>query len=145
MLAPALTVIVAVAIYPLVSSLALSLQEWRLNRSPGPTGFVGLQQYLRAFSDAAFLNSILVTVEFTILSVAMTIVLGLAIALILQKRTRLNLLVRSILIFPYAVSAVLKGFSFKFMLDQNYGIIQLMIQSLIPALKDFIWLGTPFW
>lgn len=145
MLAPAMLAIVAVAIYPMLSSLGLSFQEWRFNRSPVPSGFVGLHQFQRAFSDAAFLNSVTVTTEFTILSVSMTIVLGLAIALILQERSRTNLLVRSILIFPYAVSAVLKGFSFKFMLDQNYGILQLIIQTLIPPLKGYIWLGTPFW
>ena len=82
---------------------------------------------------------------FTILSVAMTIVIGLAMALILQKPTRLNLVVRSVLIFPFAVSAVLKGFSFRFMLNEHYGILELIIATLIPPLEDFVWLADPVW
>lgn len=145
LLAPALVTIVAVAIYPLVRSFLLSFQDWRFNKSPAPTGFVGLEQYLYAFTDRIFINSVVVTVEYTVLSVAMTIALGLAVALILQKPTRMNLLVRSVLIFPYAVSAVLKGFSFRFMLNEQYGILQLIIKTLIPPLAGFVWLADPFW
>lgn len=145
LLAPALVTILAVAIYPLVRSFLLSFQDWRFNKSAVPTGFVGLEQYLYAFRDRIFINSVVVTVEYTVLSVAMTIALGLAVALILQKPTRMNLLVRSVLIFPYAVSAVLKGFSFRFMLNEQYGIIQLIIKTLIPSLAGFVWLANPFW
>lgn len=145
LLVPALLTIVAVAIYPMVSSFALSFQDWRFNRSASPTGFVGLDQYAYAFSDRIFKNAVAITFNYTVLSVAMTIVLGLAVALILQKPTRINLMVRSVLIFPYAVSAVLKGFSFRFMLNEQYGIIQLMIKTLIPALSGYVWLANPFW
>lgn len=145
LLAPALLTIVAVAIYPMVSSFALSFQDWRFNRSASPTGFVGVDQYVYAFGDRIFKNAVAITFNYTVLSVAMTIVLGLAVALILQKPTRVNLMVRSVLIFPYAVSAVLKGFSFRFMLNEQYGIIQLMIKSLIPSLGGFVWLANPFW
>ena len=129
LLAPALLIIAAVAVYPMVRSFILSFQDWRFNKSPVPTGFVGLEQYAYAFQDRIFINSIKVTFLYTVLSVGMTIVLGLAVALILQKPTRLNLLVRSVLIFPYAVSAILKGFSFRFMLNEQYGILQLIIKT----------------
>ncbi len=145
MLGPALLLIVLVAIYPMVNSFLLSFQQWRFNKTPAPSGFVGLDQYIRAFGDAGFINSVVVTITFTVLSVGLTIVLGLAIALILQKRSRFNLLVRAFLIFPYAVSALLKGFTFRFMLDQNYGILQLIMQTVVPPLKGFIWLASPFW
>lgn len=145
LLAPALLIIAAVAVYPMVRSFILSFQDWRFNKSPVPTGFVGLEQYAYAFQDRIFINSIKVTFLYTVLSVGMTIVLGLAVALILQKPTRLNLLVRSVLIFPYAVSAILKGFSFRFMLNEQYGILQLIIKTLIPPLAGFVWLANPFW
>ena len=110
LLAPALLTIVAVAIYPMAKSFLLSFQDWRFNRSPGPTGFVGLEQYIYAFQDRIFLNSVKVTFLYTVLSVGMTIVLGLAVALILQKPTRLNLIVRSVLIFPFAVTRSSRAF-----------------------------------
>jgi multiple sugar transport system permease protein len=145
LLAPAMLVIVVVTIYPMINSFLLSFQDWRLQRSDRPAGFVGFDQYVRAFNDPYFLNSIIVTIEFTIISVAMTIVIGLAMALVLQKRSPLNQLIRSLLIFPFAVSAVLKGYSFSFMLNQNYGIIHVIIATLIPAAKDIVWLAEPGW
>jgi len=144
-LLPALVVIVAVAIYPLFNSFVLSFQDWRLQRSPQPSGFVGLEQYARAFTDRIFLNSVVVTLEYTVLSVALTIVLGLAMALILFKRTWSTVLIRSLLIFPFAVSAILKGYMFRFMLDANYGIISQIIGWIMPVAKGFIWLADPFW
>lgn len=145
LLAPALLMIVATTIYPLLNSFFISFQRWRLNRSATPSGFVGLDNYLNAFSDEYFLNSVLVTLEFTALSVGLTIIIGLAMALILQKRTRANLFVRMLLIFPFAVSPALKGISFKFMLSQDYGIFHALISMVLPPAKDMVWLADPFW
>jgi len=144
-LVPALLVIAAVAVYPMLSSFALSFQDWRLQRSLHPSGFVGLDHYARALTDKYFRNAVIVTLEYTVLSVGLTIVLGLSMALILFKRTWSTLLIRSLLIFPFAVSAILKGYMFRFMLNENYGIISQAIGSLIPAAKGFIWLANPFW
>ncbi len=145
LLAPALLLIVATTIYPLVSSFILSFERWRLNQTMTPAGFVGLNNYVQAFEDQYFWNAVLVTAEFTVLSVGLTIVIGLAMALVLQKRTPMNLFVRALLIFPFAVSPALKGISFKFMLSQDYGVIQALISSVLPQLKGMVWLADPFW
>ena len=145
LLAPALLLIVGTTIYPLISAFILSFQRWRLNRSPTPTDFVGLDNYLSAFGDQYFLNSILVTLEYTAISVSLTIAIGLAMALFLQKRTRLNLFVRMFLIFPYAVSPALKGLSFVFFLNPDYGIFTALISMVFPPAKDIVWLADPLW
>lgn len=145
MLAPALLIVFATAVYPMAYSFWLSFQDWRLTRSAAPDRFVGLDHYLQAFQDRFFINSVIVTLEFTVLSVGLTIVLGLGMALILQKRSRLNTLIRTLLIFPYAVSPALKGYSFRFMLNPDYGVIHVMLGSLFPPLQSMIWLADPFW
>ena len=145
LLAPALLMIVATTIYPLFSSFILSFQRWRINRSPEPTDFVWFDNYISAFEDKYFWNSVIVTLEFTVISVGLTIIIGLAIALILQKRTKLNLFVRMFLIFPFAVSPALKGISFAFMLSPDYGVFHALISMVLPPAKTMIWLGDPFW
>jgi multiple sugar transport system permease protein len=141
MLAPALILVFLTAIYPMANAFWISFQNYNLTKAPNPAGFVGLDNYTAAFQDRFFINSVVVTVEYTILSVAMTLVLGLGMAVILQKRSFLNTLIRTFLIFPFAVSPALKGYSFRFMLQPNYGVIQLAIGALIPALKDYVWLS----
>ena len=145
MLVPALLVVVVTTGYPFVSAVVLSFREWRMNRSPTPGAFVGFDNYVRGFHDRFFWNSIGVTIIFTIISVSMAVIIGLAIALLLQKSSRLNTVIKVCLIFPYAVSPVLKGYSWRFMLNPEWGVLDGLIDSLIPPLADVVWLSHPFW
>jgi multiple sugar transport system permease protein len=149
LLTPALVVLLATTTYPLVFALLTSFQDWRLNRGPRPRGWVGFDNYARALSDDGFRNSMVVTLIFTVLSVTLSLVLGMAIALLLNKKGWRYMAVKSMLLFPFAVSPALKGFSWRFMLDPGYGLYTFLIGTLIPPLKNFIWLSTPadalFW
>lgn len=145
LLAPALLIVLATTTYPLGYAFLASFREWRLDRGGAPGAFVGLANYQRALSDAGFINSVVVTLLFTALSVALSIVIGLAIALLLARQGRRFTVLRTLLIFPFAVSPVLKGFSFKFMLNPNTGVIDYLIGTLFPPAAGTIWLGDPFW
>ena len=144
LLLPALIVIGAVILYPMLSSLITSFRSWQLIMSPAPGPFVGLDNYSRAFSDAGFLNSLRVSGLYLLISVPLSIVLGLGIALILSKPTRLNTFARALLIFPFAVAPVLKGYSWRFMLNPEYGVYANMVGGVIPPLKGYLWLGHDF-
>src|SRR3954447_24031306 len=85
LLTPALLVLLLTTTYPLVNALITSFRDWRLNRGPLPRGWVGFDNYVRAFSDDGFINSVVVTLIFTALSVALSLLLGMAIALMLNK------------------------------------------------------------
>lgn len=145
LLTPTLIVMAATIIYPFLAAFLLSFQEWRMSRSARPTAFVGLENYARAFADANFINSAVVTVEYTILSVALSVALGLAIALLLQKRSLINSILRTFLIFPFAMAPVLKGYTWRFMLHPQFGIIDRAIDAIFPPAQDIVWLGHPFW
>lgn len=127
LLAPALLVIGATILYPMLSSLITSFRSWQLITSPAPGPFVGLDNYSRAFSDAGFLNSLRVSGLYLLISTPLSLILGLAIALVLSKPTRLNVFARALLIFPFAVAPVLKGYSWRFMLNPEYGVYANMI------------------
>src|SRR5690349_1861149 len=66
LLAPALIVILATTTYPLVSAAITSFRDWQLIYSPNPGPWVGFRHYTDAFSDSSFINSIAVTLEFTV-------------------------------------------------------------------------------
>jgi multiple sugar transport system permease protein len=144
LLVPALVVIAATVIYPLIASFITSFRDWRLINSPIPGPFVGFENYTRAFSDENFLNSLRVSALYVLLSVSMSLTLGLSIALMLSKPTPLNTFARALLIFPFAVAPVLKGFSWRFMLHPEYGVYSQLIGTLIPPLKGYLWLGNDF-
>lgn len=141
MIAPAFLVLAGTTLYPFIYAFFLSFRSWKLSRSPVPGPWVGFENYLRAFDDVHFWNSVIVTFKFTIVSVVLSIVIGLIIALLLQKSTRLNTVLRTLLIFPFAISPALKGFTWRFMLNPYFGILDAAIDVIFPPLKDVVWLG----
>lgn len=145
LLTPALLILAGTTLYPFIYSFITSFRVWKLTRSPAPGEFVGFDNYIRAFSDAGFWNSVWVTIVFTVISVVLSMVIGLAIAIILERATKLNILVKSLLIFPFAMAPALKGYSFRFMLNPDYGIIDAIIDTVFPFMADVVWLGEPYW
>lgn len=144
LLGPALVVIALTVIYPLISSFITSFRDWRLTNSPTPGPFIGFENYTRAFTDRGFLNSLGVSAIYVVISVSLTLLLGLGIALMLQKPTKLNVFARTLLIFPFAVAPILKGFSWRFMLNPEYGVYAKGIGAIFPPLENFVWLGHQF-
>jgi multiple sugar transport system permease protein len=143
-LGPAIVVVLATITYPLLSALITSFREWQLNESPDPGGFVGLENYQRVLQDAGFWNSAWVTALYSVISVSITMILALAIALILQGPGRFKAFAKTMLILPYAVAPALKGFSWRFMLNENYGVYDTILDR-VPFTRDIVWLGDPFW
>jgi multiple sugar transport system permease protein len=143
-LGPAIVVVLATITYPLLSALITSFREWQLNESPEPGGFVGLENYQRVLQDAGFWNSAWVTALYSVISVSITMILALAIALILQGPGRFKAFAKTMLILPYAVAPALKGFSWRFMLNENYGVYDTILDK-VPFTRDIVWLGDPFW
>ena len=145
LLAPALIVILATTTYPLISAALTSLRDWQLIYSPDPQAWVGFQHYTDAIHDSGFINSIAVTLEFTAISVALSMVVALAIALVLYKPGKVNVATRAVLILPFAVSAALKGYSWRFMLDPGYGVYSKMIGFFIHPAQGYLWLTHKWW
>lgn len=145
LLAPALLVVLATVAYPLGSAFVTSFRHWQLAQSLEPGAFVGLDNYLSAFSDSVFLNSVYVTAVYTLLSVTLSLVIALAIALVLHGPGKLKAVIKVMLILPYAVAPALKGFSFRFMLNDTYGIYDSFMDTIFPFWADVVWLGEPFW
>ncbi len=145
LLTPAMLVIAATSTYPLLFALNSSFRRWQLSKSPTPQNFIWFDNYARVFDDRFFLNSIQVTLVFTVLSVGLTVLLGLGMALILQRPGRFNMFITTLLIFPFAVSPALKGYTFRFMLNNEYGIIDQIIDFFIPPVADLVWLADSFW
>ena len=145
LLAPALIVILATTTYPLISAGITSFRDWQLIYSPNPGAWVGFQHYADALQDASFINSIEVTLEFTVISVALSMVLALAMALVLYKPGRANVATRAVLILPFAVSAALKGYSWRFMLDPGYGVYSKIIGFFFPPAQGYLWFTHKWW
>lgn len=136
-LAPAALMLAAVALYPILYVLWLSLQRHSL--IAGPARFVGFDNFTRLFSDARFWNALGNTVYFTVFSVAAELMLGLAIALLLARAFGGQGVLRAIVLLPWAIPTVVAARMWEWMYNGDFGVIDYLLGTHIN------WLGSPAW
>ena len=141
---PAVVVVFATAIWPLIESLRLSFTVGRLNRPGSLEQYLGLENFAWAFSqEPAFWNSVWVTAVYTVLTVALTTLLALGLAMLLAPGGRFRSGVQTLLILPFAMSPALIGVSFRFMFNPEFGLFDAFFGVMIPPLADVSWLADP--
>ncbi|OWT56757.1 carbohydrate ABC transporter permease [Candidimonas nitroreducens] len=144
LLAPALAICAVTLFYPLMQSLIYSVHDWRMSRSPVVGAFVGLSNYADLLlHDPDFLNSAWVTLVFTVPSVALTIAVALALAVLLARSGRLEVNARMLLVIPFAMSPALIGISWRFMLSPEFGVVDTMLKHIVPGLGKAPILSDP--
>ncbi|GES44078.1 sugar ABC transporter permease [Rhizobium dioscoreae] len=142
LLLPAIIVLVAVVLFPLLLSFYSSFTPFRLTRPATLFTFIGLRNYMRILSDPVFLAAFVRTVVLLTIALNLEMLLGLGLALLVNKATYGKRVLRTLMMFPMMFSPVLVGFQFKFMFNDNVGIINNALQSLgitetaIPWLID---------
>ena len=126
---------------PLIESFRLSLYDWDLI---SPTrDWVGLENYTDYFSDRTSRYVIRNTVVFTVATVAATLILGMAIALLLNLRLRGRNLARTVLFAPYVVGGAAVGIMWLFVFDPRFGLVASALERAGMASPN--WYNDPNW
>jgi multiple sugar transport system permease protein len=142
LLTPALVTMLFVVALPLVFSLWTSLTPYKLTKPASLYVFVGLRNYINIFQDWDFWVAFGRTVFFLTIALNLEFILGLGIALLINRITFGQRTLRTIMMFPMMFSPILVGFQFKFLFNDNIGIVNNALQSLgltdqaIPWLVD---------
>ena len=141
LLLPAIIVIAAVVLIPLIFSLYSSFTPYKLTRPSTLWKWVGTYNYEKIITDAKFWAAFGRTVLFLTIVLNVELLLGLAIALMVNKVTWGQRTLRTILMFPMMFSPILVGFQFKFIFNDNIGLVNNALQSLgfqgaLPWLVD---------
>lgn len=142
MVAPTVLLLVAVLAYPLVSTALTSLQRVKL-QTPGKAVFVGLDNYLDFLSSPAFWAAISRTAYFTVVSVGVEIVLGVAIAAFIHRRYAGWRTLRLAIIIPWAVPTIAVATMFRWIYNADYGALNGLLFQL-GAIDSYVaWLSDP--
>ncbi len=146
MLSPTVIILLIMTTYPLIFTLVYSFTDYNLLRSlKNGSKFIGLQNYAKLLSDPYFQQSILNTVKFTILAVIFEMIVGLAVALLVNSLTRGQKTMRTLVLLPYLLPTVTVALSWRMMLSPNYGIVNQVLQALhLPVYNWFSDIHTAF-
>lgn len=137
LIAPALALLAAGTLYPVIYAGYLSLLQWNWGSE---AHFVGLRNFQRILSGSGFPKALFNTFYFAVFAVVIETILGLCLALAIN-RVRIGAgLIRTLMILPLMVSGIAVSLIWKVMLDPTLGIVNYLL-SLI-GIAGPAWLGT---
>ena len=156
--APAFVILAVMTAYPLLCTIVYSFTDFQLLKPQ--IHAVGLKNYADLFTNTYFLQSVWVTVKFSVFSVLFELLIGLVMALFVDSLSpKTAKMMRILLLVPYLLPSVTTALSWRMMLSPNYGIINSALQAFhIPTANWFsdirtalpmlilidIWQNAPF-
>ncbi len=143
LIAPAILVLLFVFAYPISRAFWLSLFTQNLGTELKPI-FSGLTNYGRMLTDGRFWETLWNTTIFTVISIFLELVLGMTIALVLDKSFRGRGFVRTIALIPWSLPTAVMGLSWAWIFNDQFGIVNDLLLRLGLIQTNIAWLGDPF-
>jgi multiple sugar transport system permease protein len=138
---PLVIIMVGLIFWPFINAILLSFTTRNLvTRSDS---FVGLQNYVRLWRDAEFRGAVNNTILFTVASVACKLVVGMAIALLLNSRLPLRNVLTGLMLLPWIVPEVVTAMAWKSIYDPLFGGLNPILQGLGLIDRRVAWLSEP--
>lgn len=158
-LLPSLLILVVFLLFPLIWNIYVSIHNVSILTILKDWDFVGLKNYIDLLTEPKFYESLKLTLFFAGGSVLAQFTIGLVLSILLNQKIQGTNIFRMLLIIPWSISTVITAFSFKFMYDDNFGILNYLLKQMgfdsVGWLSDpniaiwsivltNIWYGTPF-
>jgi trehalose/maltose transport system permease protein len=139
---PAVFVVFLVIGYPLVQVLVYSFMKYKLD-GVTPPSFTGFDNYLFIFSDSDFWHAVWITLIFTFFSVIIESVLGLTVALVANSKFKGRTFLRVAILIPWAIPTVVSSQIWRWMFNDIYGVVNIILDNLHLIPHKLAWLATP--
>jgi multiple sugar transport system permease protein len=136
--APAMIVVLAVIVFPWAYTIWMSLHEWKVG---SPPSFVGLANYIRLPSDTRFVESVLHTLVYTALSVALPLLFGTLAAVVFNNKFPMRGFFRGLFIMPMMATPVAIALVWTMMFHPQLGILNYLLS--LVGLPPSLWVFHP--
>ena len=125
--APTIFLLLADNIFPLIWTIRLSLTDFRTNRPNNPVKFVGIENYRKILTDADTWLSLQATAHFLIWTIVLQVVIGFALAYLINKKFRGNDLWTTLIVLPMMLSPAVVGNFWTFLYQPQIGLFNYVI------------------
>ena len=126
--------------YPFFEGIWLSLTNTRVGV---PGEFVGLRNFEKVWNDSIFREAVWNTVWYTFITTVFKLVLGLWLAMLLNRHFKGKALVRAFILLPFIIPTVLSTFAWKWMFDPTFSVFNWGLYQLGIIKTPINWLGEP--
>lgn len=142
-LAPAIVVLAIALLYPIGYMIYASFLDWVPSQRIEDAEFIGLRNYTNLWSDEAFRESFWVTLKFASIALTLEMIIGVGLALLLDRNLRGMSALRTIFILPMMIAPIVVGLMWRYMYHPTVGVFNRTLKSwgfeTIPWLSDGTW------
>lgn len=140
-LGPAVLIMVAACLYPVISAFQLGLFDWSMGTPWSEARWVGLNNFVSAFSNPRVWSSLWTTLLFAAVCVSAEMVLGIALALALERPVRGTAFFRTLFILPMMIAPIAVGLVWRYIFDAQFGLINALLA--LFKIGPMGWLADP--
>ncbi len=138
---PAVLMMAAACLYPVISAFQLSLFDWSMGTPWSSARWVGIDNFVSAFSNPRVWSSLLTTLMFAAVCVSLEMALGIALALALEHPVRGMAFFRTLFILPMMIAPIAVGLAWRYLFDAQFGLVNAVLALFGISAK--IWLADP--
>ncbi|MFC0216740.1 carbohydrate ABC transporter permease [Paenibacillus chartarius] len=135
-LAPAFALLLVFVFYPMLQALAISFRNYSLVGAGNV--FVGLDNYRQLLGDRAFYNSLIHSFHFALIVIPVQTSIALGMALLVQKKTAVSGLFRTLFFIPVIISTAVAATVFKLIYNKDYGLLNSFLKALHLPITEFL-------
>jgi multiple sugar transport system permease protein len=140
---PIVVLLTLVNLYPMLYSVYLSLCSWPMDKFLADPTFAGLVNFEHMFEDQRLWNSISFMVFYVVGAMVCELVLGLIVALLLDRPMHGRGIFRSLIIAPMAMAPLVVGICWSYLFNYDFGLINYSLTTV--GLKSVVWLSAMPW
>lgn len=113
----------------------------------GDRAFIGLDNYIKAFTAGGFMKQLKNTLVYILIAVSVETILGFIFALLFELNYKGSKIVRSFMMTPLMIAPLVAGLTWKLMMSSNFGIVNemLMRMGILSNASDILWLADSRW
>jgi multiple sugar transport system permease protein len=139
-LLPFVAFLLVFAVYPLINLVRLAVSDTTVQNAVFVSEFSGLSNFGRVLTDPTFQHSVLITTAFVVLTVGITLVVGLALALLVDRAVVLHHLARNVLIWPAVITPVVVSVLWLLVLSPTVGGLNKLLRTF--GVPEQSWLNS---
>jgi trehalose/maltose transport system permease protein len=142
LITPSVLVVLLIIAYPTIQVFVYSFMKYKLD-GVTPPSFVGWDNYSFVLTDPEWWSAVSNTLIFTVVSVILECVLGLAVAMVANSKFKGRTLLRVAILVPWAIPTVVSSKVWSWMVNDIYGVVNIVLTDLHIIPQKIAWLATP--
>lgn len=134
---PMIAVLLVFVAYPFIENLRYSFLDYKLTKIEKP--FVFLNNYVKIFTSEDFIALLTRTLVWSVGNIILVLILGISSGLLLDTDLKGKLLLQSVLLIPWVIPETVTGYTWKWMMTSDYGILNRILRDLGVIGPEFSW------